>query len=53
MKGYSPKLEAAPTEIGDDVYKAKQEFERMAAENRQQQTHNCALQDISSGGAQE
>ena len=45
-------LETALAKIGDDLFKCKQEFEWMAADNRQQQKHSCALQTITSGWPQ-
>ena len=45
-------LETALAKIGDDLFKCKQEFEWMAADNRQQQKHSCALQIITSGWPQ-
>ena len=45
-------LETALAKIGDDLFKCKQEFEWMAADNRQQQKHSCVLQIITSGWPQ-
>ena len=45
-------LETALAKVGDDLFKAKQEFEWMAAENRASQKHSCALQIITSGWPQ-
>ena len=45
-------LETALVKVGDDLFKAKQEFEWMAAENKASQKHSCALQIITSGWPQ-
>ena len=45
-------LETALAKVGDDLFKTKQEFEWMAAENRASQKHSCALQIITSGWPQ-